>query len=119
LLHLLHATQMGAAPGTEVGAYVLHYDDSSVERILLVYGRDIVDWYLWQRPGVPVAPTGERVVWTGSNDTTELNEGLKIRLVAQTWTNPHPEKVIVTLDVVSANTLCEPFLVAATLERSE
>ena len=42
VLHLLHATQMGAAPGTEVGAYVVHYDDRSTERIPLVYGRDIV-----------------------------------------------------------------------------
>jgi hypothetical protein len=119
VLHLLHATQMGAAPGTEVGAYVVHYADGSVERIPLVYGRNIVDWYSWQRPGMQDAPTGARVVWTGSNDSTELNEGLKIRLVAQTWTNPHPEKEIATLDVVSANTLCEPFLVAATLERTE
>ena len=119
VLHLLHATQMGAAPGTEVGAYVVHYADGSTERIPLVYGRDIVDWYSWQRPGVQDAPTGARVVWTGSNDSTELNQGLKIRLVAQTWTNPHPEKEIATLDIVSANTLCEPFLVAATLERTE
>ena len=58
VLHLLHATQMSVAPGTEVGAYVVHYDDGSIERIPLIYGRDIVDWWSSQRAGLQDAPTG-------------------------------------------------------------
>ena len=40
-LHFLHGVQQAAAPGTEVGAYVVHYADGSTERIPIVYGRDL------------------------------------------------------------------------------
>ena len=85
-------------------------------RIPIVYGRDLVNWWLWGR-GFEEVPTEARVAWTGMNDTVEKNNGLKVRLFARTWTNPHPEKEIASLDVLSAGTLCDPFLVAATLER--
>ena len=49
----------------------------------------------------------------------EKNKGLQVRLFAQTWTNPHPEKEIATLDVLSTGTLCDPFLVAVTLEKDK
>ncbi len=64
-------------------------------------------------------PTGARVAWTGSNDSLEQNAGIKIRLFATTWTNPHPEKEVATLDILSAGTDCDPFLVAVTLERDK
>ena len=54
-----------------------------------------------------------------STTATDLNPGLKIRLFAITWTNPHPEKAIATLDVLSASKECDPFLVALTLERDQ
>jgi hypothetical protein len=114
-LHFLHAVQQSVAPGTEVGAYAVHYADGTTERIPIVYGRDLVNWWLWGR-GFQEAPTDARVAWTGTNDVAEKNEGLQVRLFARTWTNPHPEKEIATLDVISAGTLCDPFLVAATLE---
>ncbi len=46
-----------------------------------------------------------------------MNQGLKIRLFDMAWTNPHPEKEIASLDVLSAGKECDPFLVAVTLER--
>ena len=97
----------------------VHYEDGSTDADPLVYGRDIVSWFQWDRPGFRDVPTVARVVWSGANDSTELNIGLKIRLVAQTWTNPHPEKKIATLDVISSASLCDLFLVAVTLERPE
>jgi len=115
-LHFLHAVQQAVAAGTEVGAYVVHYADGSIERIPIVYGRDLVNWWLWGR-GFQEVPTDARVAWTGLNDAAEMNKGLQVRLFARTWTNPHPEKEIASLDVISAGTLCDPFLVAATLEK--
>ena len=105
-----------ASEWNRVGAYVVHYNDGSTERIPIVYGRDLVNWWFWGR-GFQEVPTDARVAWTGPNDISETNQGLQVRLFAMTWTNPHPEKEITTLDVVSAGTLCDPFLVAATLER--
>jgi len=115
-LHFLHAVQQSVAAGTEVGAYVVHYADGSTERIPIVYGRDLVNWWLWNR-GFQEVPTDARVAWMGTNDLAERNKGLQVRLFARTWINPHPEREIASLDVISAGTRCDPFLVAATLEK--
>ena len=66
---------------------------------------------------VPGSANRRSVAWTGLNDAAEMNKGLQVRLFARTWTNPHPEKEIATLDVLSTGTLCDPFLVAVTLEK--
>ena len=114
-LYILHAAQQVAEPGTLLGAYVIHYADGSSERIPVVYGRSLVNWWKFSRG--TEEPTEARVAWAGSNDSTDMNPGLKIRLFAITWTNPHPEKTITSLDVLSAGKECDPFLVALTLER--
>jgi hypothetical protein len=116
-LHILHATQWAVAPGTLIGAYLIHYADGSSERIPIVYGRNLVNWWIF--PSRKDEPTGARVVWTGSSNSTDLNPGIKIRLFATTWTNPHPEKEVATLDMLSAGTECDPFLVAVTVERDK
>lgn len=115
-LHFLHAVQQSVTAGTEVGDYVVRYTDGSTEHIPIVYGRDLVNWWLLGR-GFQEVPTEARVAWIGTNDMSEKNQGLQVRLFARTWINPHPEKVITSLDIISAGTLCDPFLVAVTLER--
>jgi hypothetical protein len=117
-VHFLHAVQFGDPPGTEVGAYVVHYSDGTSQRIPLVYGRDLANWFVFPRAR-PEKPTDARVAWTGTNDSTDLNPGLTIRLFAMTWTNPHPDREIATIDVRSKVTASDLFLVASTLERDE
>ena len=112
--HFLHATQVGGDPGTLIGAYVLRYTDGTSERVPLVYGRNIANWWGFARED---APTEAETPWTGSNDVMDLNPRLKIRLFAITWTNPHPEKEIAALDVLSSGKDCDPFLAAVTLSR--
>ena len=115
-LHFLHSTQGGDPEDTEIGAYVIHYSDGSTERIPLVYSREITNW--WHRdPGRKL--TGAKVAWTGLNDAVAIHvrPGLFVRLFTITWTNPHPEKTIAALDVLSAGKDCDPFLVALTLSR--
>jgi hypothetical protein len=113
VLHFLHATQYASEEAPLIGTYVVHYADGSSASIPLVYGRDLVDW--WQLPGRKGEPTGAKVAWTGVNEAAELNEGLKIRLFDLAWINPHPEKEITTLDMISADKGCDPFLVAVTV----
>ncbi len=117
VLHFLHATQYSSEEAPLIGTYVVHYADGSRASIPLVYGRDLVNW--WQFPGGKAEPTGAKVAWTGTNEAAELNEGLKIRLFDLAWTNPHPEKEIASLDVLSADKRCDPFLVAVTVQREE
>ncbi len=115
-VHFLHAVQQRVAAKTEVATYVVHYADGSAVRIPIIYGRDLVNWWLWDH-GFQELPTDARVAWTGLNDAAEMSKNLHVRLFARTWTNPHPEKEIAALDVISAGTICDPFLVAATLEK--
>ena len=118
-VEILHATQGIAKDGTEIGSYIIHYDDGTSARIPVVYGRNVTNWWVWPRISEPEVPKEARVAWKGSNDTTDLNAGLTLRLFAMTWRNPHPEKGIATIDVVSKNTECDPFLVGVTLERDK
>ena len=116
-LHLLHSTGYGNEPavedGTEIGAYVVHYADDTTERIPIVYGEDLRDW--WVSPDKPEVKRA-KVAWEGTNPAAE-GMGTKIRLFRVEWTNPHPEKEVASVDFLSRNTECDPFLVALTLEQ--
>jgi hypothetical protein len=113
-IHFLHATQGGRDPGTLIGAYVLRYTDGTSEQVPLVYGRNIANWWSFPRKD---DPTEAETPWTGSNDVTDHNPRLKVRLFAITWTNPHPEKEITAFDVLSSGDDCDPFQAAVTLSR--
>ena len=115
VIHFLHGTQYGADSGPLIGIYVVHYADGSSESIPLIYGRNLANW--WRFPRSNEEPTEAKVAWTGTNDATDLNPGLMVRLFDMAWTNPHPEKEIASLDVLSAGKECDPFLVAVTVER--
>lgn len=101
--------------GKIAGVYVIRYADGSVEQAPVVYARDLSNW--WHRdPGRPVSRA--KVAWTGLNDAVEQSPrpGLMVRLYDMAWTNPHPEKLIATVDFLSAGEECDPFLVALTVE---
>ncbi len=119
VLHFLHSTQGGADSDDKlIGAYVIHYSDGSMETASFAYARDITNW--WHRdPGRRL--TRARAAWTGLNDVLEQHPrpGLYVRLFDMTWTNPHPDKEIATLDVLATGKECDPFLVALTLQRDE
>lgn len=106
-LHFLHACGFsGSIPrNTPIGKYVVHYDDKSTEKIEIIYGRDVVDW--WVQPGVS-DPTRSKVAWEGQNPFSA------IKLYLTTWENPNPAKRIVTLDYVATGGT--PFCVAISAE---
>jgi hypothetical protein len=111
-LHILHSTEFGKSAevedGTKIGSYVVHYDDKTDESIPLVYGEHVRDWWTTSDPG---DVTKGKLVWTGKNQA-----GGDVRLFSLEWKNPHPEKKVVSLDFVTKDTTCAPFLVALTLE---
>jgi len=106
-LYFLHAGghQNGAPLNTPIGKYVVHYADKTEAEVEVAYGRDVVDW--WVQPGV-ADPTRGKVAWEGENKLS------RVKLFRTTWENPHPDKVIVTLDY--ATTKYNPFCVAITAE---
>lgn len=120
-LCILHATEYVLNDGEEekpdadkeIGAYVVHYADGAEVRIPIEYGKDLCDWWAYQFNPVP---TRAKIAWEGTNQAAEEFDNLKIRLYAIVWTNPHPDKEIATIDFVSKNTICQPFLVAMTAD---
>jgi beta-lactamase regulating signal transducer with metallopeptidase domain len=102
--------------GTEIGSYIVHYAGGATEKIPIVYGVDVRDWWNIDED-FPV--TRGRVVWRGDNVASSRfrRNALMLRLYELSWTNPHPDRVIETIDFVSTNSSeCAPFLVAMTAD---
>jgi hypothetical protein len=116
-LYFLHGTHFWADPGARIGAYIVHYQGGTRAEIPIRYGEDVLDW--WAHPGAGSGPAESQVVWTGHNNAASRS-GVGIRLFMKTWVNPHPERVIESLDMVTGNqppgaNAPAPFLVAVTL----
>ncbi len=129
-VHILHATGYGngqtigeegkegdplfVADGTKIAEYKVRYDDGSTASIPVVYGQDVRDWWFTEKSkGV----TRGKVAWQGDNELAkELRS--RLRLYLTSWTNPHPEKRIASIDYVKVqeDSPATPFCVAITLE---
>jgi beta-galactosidase len=102
--------------GTAIGEYIINYDDKTTARIPIIYGKHVRDWFNWDN-SKPVAES--KMAWEGNNQISK-QEGKKIRLFLTTWKNPNPNKPISTIDYVSnGKTVCAPFCVAITAEKSD
>lgn len=102
------------ADGTPVGEYVVHYADKSAEKVSIVYGQDVRDWWNWEKP---FEVTRGKVAWSGEN-LFSRQQGQKIRLYLGTWENPKPDVKIAKIDYLStATTAAAPFCLAITLEK--
>jgi len=106
-LHFLHTCAWGGEGG-EAAAYVIHYEDGASIRVPLRVGVELADWYVEPRP-LPAA----RVAWRGYI----ADKPGEIGVYAMRWVNPYPEKVISSLDFVSACREPVPVLMAVTVEK--
>ena len=125
-LHILHATGFGGGPnqegsewyvkdGTPIGEYRVNYEGGGSEAIPIVYGEDVRDWFFVEgEKGV----TRGKVAWEGDNDRAK-QVGARLRLYVTSWTNPKPDKKVVSIDYVSrkGDTVAAPVCVAITVER--
>jgi hypothetical protein len=122
-LHLLHATGYGAygnegdelfvADDTPIGEYKIHYADKTTATIPIVYGKDVRDWWDWDKSK---AVTRGKLGWEGTNDFAKKFD-VKIRLYVTTWENPHPEKRVARIDYLrTGESVCAPFCVAMSTE---
>jgi len=112
-LHFLQACFWSTDEGAKLGDYVIHYADGQTRNAPILYGRNIMDW--WVRPEGGQLAEAE-VVWQGSNPATR-SMGLTTALSKYTWENPLPEVEISTIDFISDLIEAGPFLVAITVEK--
>ena len=110
-LHILHGTGWGAdiktPEGTHIANYVVHYEGSSVE-IPVKYGIHVRDW--WAGWGDPDDVAEAKLAWKGQNALSP------VRLYCMTWENPRPGETVNSIDLISTDSDCAPFVVALTAE---
>ena len=111
-LHLLQAAGWPSPVGTQIGSYVVHYQDGTTEQIPIIYGKHVRDW--WSQRTDP-AVTDSEVAWKGTNAASK-SSNTTLELYKTTWKNPRPDAVIESLDYISAMTPSAPFLLALTAE---
>jgi dipeptidyl aminopeptidase/acylaminoacyl peptidase len=116
-LYILHSSQWGDAQfdvrdGTTIGRYEVCYADGGRATIPVVSGEDVRDWWSHTRDK---SVTRGQVAWVGRNAAVRKSN-LYLRLYLAAWENPHPEKIVASLDYVSTMTAAAPFCVAMTAE---
>jgi len=113
-LHFLHSTCWTAPEGTRIGSYIVHYQDGSTAEIPLVYGANIRNWWIHGEPRPDISQG--KVAWRGINPHAWGLTRLRVQLYTWAWENPHPDKLVTTIDFTSSNTDCSPWVVAMTAE---
>lgn len=121
-LRMLHGTFYGqaekgdppyVAEDTQIGRYLVRYEDGATEEVPIVYGQDVRDWWVLGR-GRSV--TRGRVAWEGDNDAAKAR-GYRLRIYLGTWENPRPDKRVTQIDFEKVpGTPTAPFCVALTIE---
>jgi hypothetical protein len=111
-IHFLCGTTRSASPGLEIGSFEVRYSDGQSNRIPILYGKPVQDW--WFDPKKP-QPEDARV-WEGPSQLSLSQNKQRVRLYDLRWDNPLPDVRIATLDFVSALSDSAPFLIAITLE---
>jgi hypothetical protein len=112
-VHFLQAAAfIGCAAGVKIGEYVIHYQNGETRSAALIYGENMLDW--WVNPAEGHVTQAEEV-WYGANTATRAR-GMQTRLIKFTWENPLPDVEITTIDLVSAIENSAPMLVAITIE---
>jgi hypothetical protein len=113
-IHILHANSgFGDPRGTVVASLILHYSDGQQAQLDIRHRENVLDFWAWHPETLP--DTNAIVAWEGRSPAT-TRRGFGIRLCRTTFSNPQPQKMIETIDYVSAMAGSAPFLVALTIE---
>jgi tetratricopeptide (TPR) repeat protein len=115
-LHFLHGCGWPGNEGDLVARYIIRYADGTSVEAPVVYGRDLRNWQFW--PEMPESErSGGEVAWKGPQKRyKQFYPDWGVRLYRMTWENPHPEKEIATIDLVSAMRDSAVFIIAITVD---
>ncbi|MBN9690249.1 MAG: protein kinase [Verrucomicrobia bacterium] len=115
-LHLLgaaiHAPNSVIRP-LEIATLHIRYQDGGSVDFPIRLGEEIEDQ--WSGPRTPNVARNARVAWRGFNSSSE-NASSWIQLHHSTFTNPHPERAVESVDLISAQQLPAPFFVALSVD---
>lgn len=107
-LHLLHGTGWTTEDGEIIAHVVFNYEDGEQASLRLIYGRHVRDW--WHRdllsPG-GISDPNSAIAWIG-------HHGVGLRLFRTSLANPHPQKEVLSLDIVSTKSAVTPAILSIT-----
>ncbi len=108
-LHFLHSASYGESEDRQVGSYIIHMSDGSIEDFPIVYGRNVRS----ERGDYRKIPEAE-VAWEGEGIRT--GAGRRVRMLKATWDNPTPTVEVSRIDFISEVSRSAPHLLAITAE---
>ena len=112
-LHLIHYSQWPEVEGQEIALIRLNYADGTKHQLPILFGGHVRDWQRMaseEKEGLTDPNT--KIIWRGPG-LRSLSSTM--RLFKSMLANPHPEKVVTAMDVVSTKHLASYTVVAATV----
>ena len=116
-LHLIHATYWPDVDGETIALIRLNYDDGTKYEFPITYGGHVRDFQrIRTEESETMSDPDTKVIWRGPGVASfkSTQRAFKSKLI-----NPHPQKVVVTMDVVSTHHLAAYQLLAATVADSD
>lgn len=112
-LHLLHLSQWAEVEGQEIASIRLDYADGTKHEFPILFGGHVRDWQrMASEEKELLTDPNTKIIWRGPG---MQNLKSTMRLFKSMLANPHPEKVVTAMDVVSTKHLAAYTLVAATV----
>lgn len=106
-LSFLHGCAYASDKDSEVGKYIVHYEDGKTEQIPLVYSSNIHAW------DDQATATSYGFAWR-----SRAADGRVVGVSDLHWENPRPDVKITGIDFVADDTEASPFLLALTAEEA-
>jgi hypothetical protein len=117
-LYVCHAAFFEGPSRTPVYEVVFHYDDATTASDTIVCGEDVRDWYA-DRDKPPLGPSSPRstLAWDGDGKAGDRTQAIRFCLTA--IANPHPDKKVTALHLVSSKTQAAACILAITTGRAD
>ena len=101
-IYLLHTTSYSEKPGTAIATMRLNYTDGRTDDIPIEYGTHTLNyWRQRYESTVQLSGTDARIAWTGKAPQGVAEYGNSLRLIITSFKNPHPEREVQSVDLIS------------------
>ena len=113
-IHLLHGTAWQDIPGVPLADLEIRYEGGGSETFTIIYGVHVRDW--WELKKDEIKDPDSKIVWRGKNPQASAANAT-LRLYRTTFTNPHAERKIASIDYIARGSKSGPFMVGLTIEK--
>lgn len=113
-LYLCHGSYFKTPDQTPVFKVVFRYGDGSSATNELRFGDDILDWKVGQHEAPLKTPSGanSQLAWVGG--VFAPNDSSQLRYCMTALDNPHADRAVATVDLISCKTRTIPFILGMT-----